>query len=170
MDGINQYNAILTREAQEQTHHGSAVFHQVDANDAQKCSKTQLEAQRDQSRRDIRVQRIQRTEQTTSHSHWASEGSVTGGVTHGDAGVISSNRHVVCASGRDQAHSQHQQSQSQQRHSHPQSRPPPTLVLNWGWRGGSNRVTRGPWQIEYYIDTLLSLQCCSSNSHITKHT
>lgn len=35
--------------AEEQTHHGSAVLHQVDANDAQKCSKTQLEVQRDES-------------------------------------------------------------------------------------------------------------------------
>lgn len=35
--------------AEEQTHHGSAVLHQVDANNAQKCSKTQLEVQTDQS-------------------------------------------------------------------------------------------------------------------------
>lgn len=52
--------------------------------------------------------------------------------THDDAGVISSHWHVVGASGRAQAHSQHHQSQSQQRHGHTQSRLPPTHVLNWG--------------------------------------
>lgn len=141
------YNVILNVLQQwhkgQRTHHGPAVFHQVDANNTQKCSKAQLEAQREREvgdmRRNIRVHREEEQVQNkTKHNHWASEEAT---VTHGDAGVISSDRHVVCASGRDQTHSQHHQSQSQQRHGHPQSRFPPAQVLSWGGMGGRNLFT-----------------------------
>lgn len=79
--------------------------------------------------------------------HRASEEAT---ITHSDAGVISSNRHVVGASGGDQTHSQHHQSQSQQRHGHPQSRSPPAQVLSWGQMGGRNKATGGPLYIHHH--------------------
>ena len=65
-----------------------------------------------------------------SQSSECLRGPMTGGVTHGDPGVIPSNRHVVGASGRDQSYGQNHQRQSQQSHGHPQSRLPPTQELD----------------------------------------
>lgn len=151
MDGVNKiiitikalfmtlYVLSMKCKSEEQTHHRSAVFHQVDSNNTQKCSKTQLEAQRHKkkcyvseegrSRYKQQQQQQQHTKSECLRCEWR---LVT--VTHSDAGVISSDRYVVCASGGDQTYSQHHQSQSQQRHGHPQSRLPPTQVLNWGRR------------------------------------
>lgn len=150
VDGVNKiiitikalfmtlYVSSMKCKSEEQTHHRSAVFHQVDSNNTQKSSKTQLEAQRHKKKCYVSEEGRSRYKQQQQQQHTKSEclrcewRMVT--VTHSDAGVISSDRYVVCASGGDQTHSQHHQSHSQQRDGHPQSRLPPTQVLNWGRR------------------------------------
>ncbi len=56
---------------------------------------------------EFRGRKEQIRKKQNTHNHRASEETT---VTHGDAGVISSDRHVVGASGGDQTHSQHHQS------------------------------------------------------------
>lgn len=116
------YSVWNVQSSLRNTHHRSAVFHQVDSNDTQKCSKTQLEAQRAKNRNFQKGFRVFEVENVRCLT-----------VTHNDSGVISSHGNVVCARGRDQTYSEHHQSQSQQSHGHPQGRLPPTQVLNFVW-------------------------------------
>lgn len=89
---------------EEQTHHGSAVLHQVDANNTQKCSKAQLDIERDQSRFiQHNIKELMKVIVMTVSRR---------AVTHSDAWVMSSDRNIFGASFRDQTHGQHHQSQS----------------------------------------------------------
>lgn len=54
---------VLKCKLEEQTHHWSAVFDQVDTNNTQKCSKTQLEAQ---DAKEFRGQKEQIKKKTTT--------------------------------------------------------------------------------------------------------
>lgn len=103
-----------------QTHHRPAVFHQVDADDAQERSETQLRAQQQQ--------------QQQPETLWKNSGEEgrkrAARATHDDAGVVPGDGHVVGAGGGDQTYGQDHQGQSQQGDGDPQGRSPAPQVLN----------------------------------------